>query len=220
MSTNSMTDHCILTGINCTISITTPQFIDTFHCLCALEPSRASTDSTTELWRCIGNATDEGTAGGNTGKWWHTVNANSNLEGFTEPLNSASDPPDLGKAYMLADDGDGGTSYAEYNGTGPEVVDEGCTAKNDTQASAQYYGKRERAASANSTGSTSTATSTNTSPSHGGPSSTTVLPTPTATPLVSSSPTQTDTASANGVSLNTVLLFGLCFSTYASLFLR
>ena len=219
MSTNSMTDRCILTGTNCTTSLTTPQFIDTFHCLCALEPSRASTDSTADLWRCIGNTTDNGTAGGNTGKWWYTVNANSNLEGFGEPLNSASDPPDLGKAYMLADGGDGELSYVVYNGTGVEMVDEGCTAKNDTKASTQYYGKREAAAS-HSTGSTSTATSINASPSQSSQSSTTALPIPTATPLVSSSPTQSGTSPANRVPLSTLLLYGLCFSAYASLFLR
>ncbi len=213
MSTNSMIDRCILTGINCTTSITTPQFIDTSHCLCALEPSHASTDSTTELWRCIGNASDDGTASGNTGKWWYTLNANSNLEGFSEPLNSAKDPPDLGKAYVLVDEGDGDLNYVMYNGTGAEMVDEGCTAKNDTKASAQYYGKREGAASSNSTRSTSTA-----SPSQASQSLTTALPTPTATPLVSNSPTST--SSTNEASLRTVLLVGLCFSTFASLVLR
>lgn len=122
---------------------------------------------------------------------------------------------------MLADGGDGESNYVVYNGTGVETVDEGCTAKNDTQASAQYYKKREGAAAAShSTGSISTTTSIETSPSQSSQASTTVLPTPTATPLVSSSPTQTNAASAHGVSLKTFLLYGLCFSTYALLFLR
>ena len=215
MSTDSVTTSCILTGSNCTTSTTTPQFIDTSHCLCALGPSRASADSTTELWRCVGNASDDSVASGTSGKWWYTLNANSNLEGFSEPMNSAMNPPDVGKAYMLVDDGDGGSNYVEFNGTG---VDEGCTARNDTQASTHYYGIRQGAS--NSTGAVSTATPSNASSPQGGQSLTTALPTPTVTPLPSSAPKQANASSRKEGALKTGLLLGLCLSSMASFFQR
>ena len=199
MSTDSTMNPCVLTGTNCTASITTPQFVDTSKCLCALEPSQASADSTTELWNCIGNVSDSGDS---TGKWWYTLNSNSNLEGFTESIDSANDPPDLGKAYVLMDDGSGGLNYVVYKET---RVDDGCTAKNDTQASSQYYGKR--LGDSNSTESTSSGTSSS-------QSMTTVLPTPTATPLGSSSPANSKAASTNGATLKTFMLLGLCMSTF------
>lgn len=130
-------------------------------------------------------------------------------------MNSAMDPPDLVKAYVLVDDGDGGLSYVVFNGTG---MDEGCTAKNDTQVSTQYYGIRQGAS--NSTGGVSTATPSNALPSQGGQSSTTVLPTPTVTPLPSSSPKQTNASSGNAGALKTALLFGMCLSSMASFLLR
>ena len=200
MSTDPTANTCILTGTNCTTSISSPQFVDTAHCLCALEPSRASADSTTELWNCIGNPSD---SDDNTGKWWYSLNSNSNLEGFAETTNSANDPPDLAKAYVLMDDGSGELSYMVYNGTG---MDDGCTAKNDTQASAQYYGKRLGAS--NSTGATSTGTAISTSRQ-----SMTVFLTPTITPLGSSA-AKINAVPTNGAALKTTLILGLCVSTF------
>ena len=103
---------------------------------------------------------------------------------------------------MLVDDGSGGLSYVLYEGTG---MDEGCTAKNDTQASAQYYGKR--LGGSNSTGSASTGRSSS-------QSMTTVLPTPTATSLGSSPPAKYNAAFTNGATSKTLVLLGLCITAF------
>lgn len=86
MSTNNT---CIVYGTGCTSPTNLPSYIDNQACLCGLLESRSSLPNNgehIELWRCIGNASDNVEDGGN-GKWYNTSLPSQELSGINQPQN-------------------------------------------------------------------------------------------------------------------------------------
>ncbi len=74
MSSTTTNNTCIIDGSGCASSTNLPSFIDDQACLCGLLESRSSLPNNgehIELWRCIGNASNNIEVGGN-GKWYNT----------------------------------------------------------------------------------------------------------------------------------------------------
>ena len=91
MQTSSITTNnsCIVNGINCTSPTNLPSYIDDHACLCGLLESRSSLPDNgelIELWRCIGNGSNNIEEGGN-GKWYNTTLPSQELSGINKPQN-------------------------------------------------------------------------------------------------------------------------------------
>ena len=123
---------------------TTPQFIDTASCRCALQDGEELNPidgNSTEAWRCIGNSTENIYQGSN-GKWFLPINPplSSDLD---ESLSWGGNPPDTESPYIdISSDG----SLVPYDMTAVSqlsLVDQACTGKNDTKQSSQYYAQIE-----------------------------------------------------------------------------
>ena len=119
-----------------------PSYIDTAGCLCALEASRGSLDNGNQLWRCLGNVTNDITFG-SSGKWFPTQQSESSLAGLgEEPQDWAGYPPDLSTTYVLVQGGLGNLDYVPLAQANPGTLspqDAKCTGKNNTRASGVYY---------------------------------------------------------------------------------
>ena len=90
MSTSTTTNNtCIVYGSGCTSPTDLPSYIDDQACLCGLLDSRSTVPNNgelIELWRCIGNASDNIEHGGN-GKWYNTSLPSQELSGINRPQN-------------------------------------------------------------------------------------------------------------------------------------
>ena len=121
-----------------------PIFIDTASCQCALRASQDTVPkniSHTQVWRCVGNAT-ENVYAGSSGKWYFPVNEGSN-EDLNKTFNWANNPPDANQPYILQESGDQGLLfYTPLNDTNSfelSTFDQACTGQNDTQLSGPFY---------------------------------------------------------------------------------
>ena len=86
MATNN---SCIVYGTGCSSSTNLPSYIDDRACLCGLLESLSSLPNNgehVELWRCIGDASDDIEDGGH-GKWYNTSLPSQELAGLNQPQN-------------------------------------------------------------------------------------------------------------------------------------
>ena len=89
MSSTATNNSCIVYGTGCASSTNLPSYIDDKVCLCGLLESRSSLPNNgehIELWRCIGNASDD-IEHGNNGKWYNTSLPSQELAGINQPQN-------------------------------------------------------------------------------------------------------------------------------------
>ena len=89
MSSTTTNNSCIVNGTSCTSPTNLPSYIDDQACLCGLLESRSSLPNNGEviqLWRCIGNASDNIEDGGH-GKWYNTSLPSQELSGINQPQN-------------------------------------------------------------------------------------------------------------------------------------
>ena len=89
MSSTATNNSCIVYGTGCSSSTNLPSYIDGRECLCGLLESRSSLPNNgehIELWRCIGNASDDIEHGTN-GKWYNTSLPSQELAGINQPQN-------------------------------------------------------------------------------------------------------------------------------------
>ena len=87
--TTTTNNSCIVNGTGCTSPTNLPSYIDDQACLCGLLQSRSSLPNNGEviqLWRCIGNASDNIEDGGH-GKWYNTMLPSQELSGINQPQN-------------------------------------------------------------------------------------------------------------------------------------
>ncbi|KAF6218639.1 hypothetical protein HO133_005990 [Letharia lupina] len=145
MSSTTTNNTCIIYGTGCASPTNLPSYIDDQACLCGLLESRSSLPNNgehIELWRCIGNASDNVEDGGN-GKWYNTSLPSQELSGINQPQNWGENPPDLSQAYVLQDE-NGQAVYEELGSAGSINLigsDKDCTGINDTSMSEQYYAR-------------------------------------------------------------------------------
>ena len=89
MSSTATNNSCIVYGTGCSSSTNLPSYIDDRACLCGLLESRSSLPNNgeyIELWRCIGDASDDIEDGGH-GKWYNTSLPSQELAGLNKPQN-------------------------------------------------------------------------------------------------------------------------------------
>ncbi|MCJ1458513.1 hypothetical protein MMC28_008886 [Mycoblastus sanguinarius] len=223
----STTNPCILYGTGCHSPTHLPSYIDTAACLCGLIKSAASfpkNGELVEMWRCIGNASDDVTSGGH-GKWYNTSLPSQELSGLNEPQDWAENPPNLSQAYVLQDEN--GSAVYEKLGPGGSVdlvgADVNCTAVNSTVLSGEYYARGKGASNSTSTSTSSIASSTATSSSSGTTQpATTTSGTPSAAQSPSSgkrgpTPTKSLSSAASHVTLKSAFLVGMVLAPLFSL---
>ncbi|CAF9907059.1 hypothetical protein IMSHALPRED_005429 [Imshaugia aleurites] len=165
MSSITTNNTCIVNGTGCSSPTNLPSYIDDQACLCGLLESRSSLPNNgevIELWRCIGNASDNIEDGGN-GKWYNTSLPSQELSGINKPQNWDDNPPDLSQVFVLQDK-NGQAVYEDLRlEDAPNLIgtDKDCTGTNDTSLSEQYYsrGKESPKPSSTSTSLTPTAKS-------------------------------------------------------------
>lgn len=224
MSSIATNNTCIVYGTGCTSATNLPSYIDNQACLCGLLQSRSSLPDNgehIELWRCIGNASDNVEDGGN-GKWYNTSLPSQEISGINQPQNWGENPPDLSQAYVLQDE-NGKAAYEKLMSDGSINLigsDKDCTGTNDTSLSEQYYarGKGAPKSSSMSTSLTPTAKSaTGTSAT----ASTTASATPTASPSTAAASPKGDNKSSaiRQVSLKSTLLVGMVLAPLFELLL-
>ena len=121
-----------------------PIFVDTGSCQCALRASQEtvpSDKSHSQVWRCIGNATDNVYAGP-SGKWFFPVNQGTK-EDLNQTFNWANNPPDTGLPYIIEGSEVRKTLfYTPLNDTDSSELsefDKVCTGQNDTLLSSPFY---------------------------------------------------------------------------------
>jgi hypothetical protein len=140
-----ITNGCAVLG-ECTLTaVTTPFFVDSASCQCNFQENRATYGNGKSLWRCIGNASADVSAG-SSGKWYYPIllagNKNNDFSGDFLPVNSADYPVDTSETYIVVDNGDGVYVYAQLtsqNQNELSAIDSVCTGMNDTEASTRYY---------------------------------------------------------------------------------
>jgi hypothetical protein len=140
-----ITNGCAVLG-ECTLTaVTTPFFVDSASCQCNFQENRATYGNGKSLWRCIGNASADVSAG-SSGKWYYPIllagNKNNDFSGDFLPVNSADYPVDTSETYIVVDNGDGVYVYAQLtsqNQNELSAIDSVCTGLNDTEASTRYY---------------------------------------------------------------------------------
>ena len=112
---------------------TGPLFADDKGCRCALQEELGK-----ESWRCIANTTSN-IYSGQSGKWLFAVNQ-SNTASLHKPINSDSNPPNVGTLYVIEDAG----PNAKFALSTPQneisdLEDMSCSGRNDTEASSTLY---------------------------------------------------------------------------------
>lgn len=128
---------------NSTSPANLPSFIDTASCLCGLLESQSSLPNNggiVQMWRCIGDASEDIISGGH-GKWFNTTLPSQERSGINRPPNWGDNPPNSSVAYVLEGQ-DGNVAYVELgSGGSPSLIgtDADCTSRNDTEKSALYY---------------------------------------------------------------------------------
>ena len=110
-----------------------PVFLDTGACTCALQ-SAPDQNTTTQVWRCQGNATSYAYAG-TSGKWF-----NAPITGIlSSEIDDASNPPALGSALVYSNDTEALVPLVSVNPDPLSVYDQACTGVNETLFSTAYY---------------------------------------------------------------------------------
>ncbi len=223
---SSSNNSCISLGQGCTSPTNLPSYIDTASCLCGILKSASSLPDNgeqIELWRCIGNASDNISSGGH-GKWYNTSLPSQELSGINKPQNWGENPPDLSQVYVLEDQ-NGKAVYQKWSsGSSPDLIgaDVGCTGKNDTELSTMYYAKGNGSSSSTTSSSaSSSATASASGTASSAPATTTSGATTSATGSTTSagsSPPPTGTsAAAPQFSLSSALLLGMVIAPLVSL---
>lgn len=115
------------------LQLTGPLFADDKGCRCALQEELGK-----ESWRCIANATSN-IYSGQSGKWLFAVNQ-SNTASLHEPINSDSNPPDVGTLYVI-DDAEQNAKFvlSTPQNEVSDLPDMICSGKNATEASSTLY---------------------------------------------------------------------------------
>lgn len=110
-----------------------PLFADDEECMCALQFELGK-----EAWRCLANFTSN-IYSGQTGKWFFAVNQ-ANPASLQKPINSDSNPPDVGTAYVIQGDGHNG-EFVDITHEKPSIAlgDMTCSGNNDTEVSSALY---------------------------------------------------------------------------------
>ena len=110
-----------------------PLFADDRGCRCALQEELGK-----ESWRCIANVTSN-IYSGQSGKWLFAVNQ-SNTASLHEPINSDSNPPDVGSQYII-DDAEKNATFVQSKPQNEvsDLPDMICSGINDTEASSTLY---------------------------------------------------------------------------------
>lgn len=228
---HSTNNTCITLGQGCTSPTNLPSYIDNAACLCGLLNQKSSlpvNGEQIEMWRCIGNASDNINSGGN-GKWYNTSQPSQELSGINEPQNWAQNPPDLSQAYVL-EDHNGQAAYAKLGpGGSPDLIgaDAGCTGMNDTKLSTMYYAKGNGTSNptTSSSSSSSATSSASGSATSGSATATSGATTSAATGATTSAGSTSASASApkgtssaaTHFSLSSALLVGMVFAPLVSL---